>query len=193
MVAVLSRMKRSSPGTKKQKIEQLFEILIRRYEREIYSYLRRYIGQAELAEDAFRVFFLQVHHQVLSENLIRDDGFGLGFTQSPPTRRSMLSVATNATEWSASTTQVVVTKTIGWGLGPEKLSGTALTISSRIALQENRDWVNSAVNSLGSPCSRYCTWSISKGLKYREAAEVLNIPVGTVKVVTCRRARLGMG
>ena len=39
----------------------LYESLIRRYEREIYSYLRRYIGNAELAEDAFQGTFLQVH------------------------------------------------------------------------------------------------------------------------------------
>ena len=39
----------------------LFEALMRRYEREMYSYLRRYIGNAEMAEDAFQGTFLQVH------------------------------------------------------------------------------------------------------------------------------------
>ena len=39
----------------------LYEMLMRRYEREIYSYLRRYIGNAEMAEDAFQGTFLQVH------------------------------------------------------------------------------------------------------------------------------------
>ena len=34
---------------------------MRRYEREMYSYLRRYIGNAEMAEDAFQGTFLQVH------------------------------------------------------------------------------------------------------------------------------------
>ena len=32
----------------------LFEVLMRRYEREMYSYLRRYIGNTEMAEDAFQ-------------------------------------------------------------------------------------------------------------------------------------------
>ena len=40
---------------------KLYETLIRRYEREIYSYLRRYIGNSEMAEDAFQGTFLQVH------------------------------------------------------------------------------------------------------------------------------------
>ena len=39
----------------------LFEALMRRYEREMYSYLRRYIGNAEMAEDALQGTFLQVH------------------------------------------------------------------------------------------------------------------------------------
>src|SRR6476660_9905103 len=39
----------------------LFQELVRRYERELYSYLRRYLGDAEMAEDAFQAAFLQVH------------------------------------------------------------------------------------------------------------------------------------
>lgn len=39
----------------------LFEVLMRRYQRELYSYLRRYLGDAEMAEDAFQGTFLQVH------------------------------------------------------------------------------------------------------------------------------------
>ena len=38
-----------------------FSELVRRYERELYSYLRRYLGDASMAEDAFQTTFLQVH------------------------------------------------------------------------------------------------------------------------------------
>ncbi len=40
---------------------ELFAQLVYRYERELYSYLRRYLGEAEMAEDAFQAAFLQVH------------------------------------------------------------------------------------------------------------------------------------
>ena len=38
-----------------------FSELVHRYESELYSYLRRYLGDAEMAEDAFQAAFLQVH------------------------------------------------------------------------------------------------------------------------------------
>jgi len=38
-----------------------FEALVHRYERVLFSYLRRYLGSAEMAEDVFQLTFLQVH------------------------------------------------------------------------------------------------------------------------------------
>src|SRR3990170_2679298 len=40
---------------------ELFADLVRRYERELYNYLRRYLGDTGMAEDAFQATFLQVH------------------------------------------------------------------------------------------------------------------------------------
>ena len=40
---------------------ELFAHLVRRYERELYGYLRRYVGNAEMAEDVFQATFLQIH------------------------------------------------------------------------------------------------------------------------------------
>ena len=38
-----------------------FSELVHRYERELFSYLRRYLGDASMAEDVFQATFLQVH------------------------------------------------------------------------------------------------------------------------------------
>src|SRR6266550_5427950 len=38
-----------------------FGALVRRYERELYGYLRRYLGDGSLAEDVFQNTFLQLH------------------------------------------------------------------------------------------------------------------------------------
>ena len=40
---------------------ELFTELVKRYERELYNYLRRYTGDAELADDVFQATFLQIH------------------------------------------------------------------------------------------------------------------------------------
>ena len=40
---------------------EAFARLVERYERELYNYLHRYTGSAEMAEDAFQTTFLQVH------------------------------------------------------------------------------------------------------------------------------------
>ena len=40
---------------------ELFADLVRRYERELFNYLRRYLGDTGMAEDAFQATFLQVH------------------------------------------------------------------------------------------------------------------------------------
>ena len=39
---------------------ELFAALMKRYERELFNYLRRYLGDAGMAEDAFQATFLQV-------------------------------------------------------------------------------------------------------------------------------------
>src|SRR5579884_3723841 len=40
---------------------EAFGLLVRRYERELYGYLRRYVGDGSLAEDVFQNTFLQLH------------------------------------------------------------------------------------------------------------------------------------
>src|SRR4051795_8788286 len=40
---------------------EAFGLLVRRYERELYGYLRRYLGDGYLAEDVFQNTFLQLY------------------------------------------------------------------------------------------------------------------------------------
>ena len=51
-----------------------FEELVHRYEKELYGYLRHYLGDVEMAEDVFQQTFLQVHlkcEQFESERKLR--------------------------------------------------------------------------------------------------------------------------
>src|SRR6201993_4690005 len=43
--------------------KEAFEVLVRRYERELFGYLRRYLGDAHLADDVFQNTFLQLYNK----------------------------------------------------------------------------------------------------------------------------------
>jgi RNA polymerase sigma-70 factor (ECF subfamily) len=57
----------------------VFEALVKRYERELYNYLRRFLNNQVLAEDAFQATFMQVHLSATCSTRI--GRCGLGFTR----------------------------------------------------------------------------------------------------------------
>ncbi len=157
----------------------LFETLIRRYEREIFSYLRRYLGNSEIAEDAFQGTFLQVHlkcDQFDSSRRFRPWLYAIATNQAIDAQRRnkrhrMVSLdrnnANNNDDRSGS-----------WS---EKLVGDTTDPHLAAAKEENSRWVNDSVEALGESMQQVINLVYYQGLKYREAADVLGIPVGTVK------------
>jgi RNA polymerase sigma-70 factor (ECF subfamily) len=157
----------------------LFEQLINRYQREIYSYLRRYIGNAELAEDAFQGTFLQVHlkcQQFDAKRRFRPWLYAVATNQAIDIQRRnkrhrMVSLDRFARgeddQRSGSWSDTIV------GGAPDPLTTAAQ--------HESGVWVHEAVESLGESAQQVIHLVYYQGLKYREAAEALQIPVGTVK------------
>ncbi len=157
----------------------LYETLIRRYEREIYSYLRRYIGNAEMAEDAFQGTFLQVHlkcHQFDSMRRFRPWLYAIATNQAIDVQRRNKRHRMVSLDRSAGTDKD--DRTGSWS---EKLVGDSPDPLRSASDQENRNWVHASVESLGKPMQQVIELVYYQGLKYREAAEALGIPVGTVK------------
>ena len=68
-----------------------FEQLVRRFERELFSYLRRYLGDEHLAEDAFQGTFLLLHSKCSQFEPAAN--FGPGSTESRPTRPTICCAA----------------------------------------------------------------------------------------------------
>lgn len=156
----------------------LFEGLMRRYEREIYSYLRRYTGSAELAEDAFQGTFLQVHlkcHQFDSDRRFRPWLYAIATNQAIDVQRRNKRHRMVSLDRSAGDDEGRV------GSWTEKLIGEAPDPLWSASREENGRWVHHAVDSLGEPMQQVIQLVYYQGLKYREAADVLGIPVGTVK------------
>jgi RNA polymerase sigma-70 factor (ECF subfamily) len=61
------------------------------------------------------------------------------------------------------------------------LAGNGRTADEQMEVAEARDWVRSAVDDLPDPLKSALMLVYHQGMKYREAADVLGIPVGTVK------------
>ena len=152
-----------------------FETLVHRYEGELFSYLRRYLGSAEMAEDVFQATFLQVH--------LKQEHFEAGRRFRPWLYTIATNQAIDAQRRNKRHRIVSLDSRSGDDVGTlvDILSGTEGTADVMAEDQESRDWVRAAVDDLPEPLKGTLMLVYYQGMKYREAADVLGIPVGTVK------------
>jgi RNA polymerase sigma-70 factor (ECF subfamily) len=156
-----------------------FETLVQRYQRELYSYLRRYLGDAALAEDAFQATFLQVH--------LKQEHFD-------PKRRFrpwLYTIATNQAidAQRRNKRHRMVSLDRRNQIDDEGDVGTLLQLlvskepgaELNLEQEERQEWIRREVDNLPEPLRAALALVYYQGLKYREAAEVLGVPVGTVK------------
>lgn len=154
-----------------------FEAIVHRYETELFGYLRRYLGSAEMAEDVFQATFLQVH--------LKKEQFEEGRRFRPWLYTIATNQAIDAQRRNRRHRMVSLDGRTGGeddvGALVEMLSGQGRTAEEQMADEEARDWVRSAVDALPDGLRQALLLVYHKGMKYREAADVLGIPVGTVK------------
>ncbi len=156
-----------------------FEELVYRYERELYSYLRHYLGDAQLAEDAFQTTFLQVHlkcRQFAPGRRLRPWLYTIAANQAVDlVRRNRRHKAL-----SLSTAGDAGTDNQGQRLGC-RLETEEADPRERLERIEDRQWTRRALARIPAKVRQVLILVVYQGLLYREAAEVLGIPVGTVK------------
>jgi RNA polymerase sigma-70 factor (ECF subfamily) len=156
-----------------------FEELVHRYERELYNYLRHYLGDAEMAEDAFQATFLQVHLKV--------EQFELGRKVRPWLYTIATNQAIDAQRRSRRHRMVSLNHRGGDGdeaeVGSlaELLGGHEPDPFDSLESAEQHGDVRRAVEQLPEQLREVLLLVYYQGLKYREAADALAIPVGTVK------------
>lgn len=158
---------------------ELFARLVERYEWDLFNYLRRYLGDAGMAEDAFQATFLQVH--------LKCDQFEDGRRFRP----WLYTVATNQAidaQRRNKRHRMVSLDRFGQGAdGNEVGKLVDLLVSGagdpmdHVSQFERDEWIREALNELSEQMQSVVQLVYYEGMKYREAAEVLSIPVGTVK------------
>ena len=156
----------------------LFTQLVQRYERELYSYLRRYLGNAEMAEDAFQTTFLQVH---LKCNQFNEGRKFRPWLYTISTNQAIDLQRRNKRHRMVSLNRVGAAGDDELGQLIDLLEADEPEPLAQLNDAERRNWVQSALAELPEQLRAAVTLVYYQGLKYREAAEVLSIPVGTVK------------
>lgn len=156
-----------------------FNELVRRYERELYSYLRRYLGDASMAEDAFQSTFLQVH--------LKCDQFEEGRKFRPWLYTIATNQAIDAQRRNKRHRSVSLDRNTRQENSDDLGSLMDLLVSkepapeSRVETSQQRDWIRQEVEQLPDGLREAINLVYYQGLKYREAADILHIPVGTIK------------
>lgn len=155
-----------------------FNTLVRRYERELYRYLARYLGDKSLADDVFQNTFLQVH---LKRGL---------YESGRPVRPWLYSIATHQAvdqlrKAGRHPTVSLDLRTSSSGSDPSALVDLLTSDTpgplSNLQEEERKQWVRQAIETLPDGLRQTLILAYFEDLKYREIADVLKIPVGTVK------------
>ncbi len=156
-----------------------FGALVRRYERELYGYLRRYLGDANLAEDVFQNTFLQLYlksGQYEAGRPVRPWLYTIATHQAIDAlrrngRHQAASLEQHRAEASEGELRSLLDTLVSQGTNPLEAASDS----------ERRQRVRSTVDRLPEFLRQVLILAYYQGLKYREIADILDIPVGTVK------------
>jgi RNA polymerase sigma-70 factor, ECF subfamily len=156
-----------------------FEELVGRYEHELFGYLKHYLSNAEMAEDVFQQTFLQVHLKCKQ------------FESGRKVRPWLYAVATNQAIDCQRRNRRHRMASLDRQLGPASqddqgallklLDSTEPDPAEQSESAEQYIEVRRALEELPEQTRHVVMLVYYQGLKYREAAEILAIPVGTVK------------
>jgi RNA polymerase sigma-70 factor (ECF subfamily) len=156
---------------------ELFAQLVYRYERELFSYLCRYLNDRQMAEDAFQATFLQVH---LKCNL---------FEAGRKVRPWLYTIATHQAIDARRRNKRHRMASLDARTDSEESAGRLVHLlesndadpADSVLHRERTDIIRDTLNRLPDSMHAVIHLMYYQGLKYREVAEVLDIPVGTVK------------
>jgi RNA polymerase sigma-70 factor (ECF subfamily) len=158
--------------------QAFFETLVKRYERELFNYLRRFLGNPAMAEDAFQATFMQVHlkcHLFDTDRKVRPWLYTVATNQAIDIQRR------NRRHRLVSLDRPNRVQNEELGSLLDMLSSREDGPDDRMEQRERREWVREAVAALPEQLEAAVRLVYFRGLKYREAADELSVPVGTVK------------
>ena len=158
--------------------ESAFQELIDKYKNSLYSFLRRFLNQNDLVEDVFQETFIQLY--------ISKDSFDL----ERPLRPWLFTIAAN----KARDILRRIQRANEINVGPMADSGdvsiddvfnsitsTKTTPYDEIEKQETRQLVQRIVSEMPDNLREILIFAYFEQFSYKHIAEILSIPIGTVK------------
>ncbi|HWB12627.1 MAG TPA: RNA polymerase sigma factor [Pirellulales bacterium] len=154
--------------------QDVFRELVERYEPELYHYLCRYLHNASLAEEVLQATFLRLHQH-------RDR-----FQPDHPVRPWLYTIATHLAidALRCRGRHPAVSLDTEHGEDATLLDlvvGASDDPVVRLEGEEQRQWLRRAVAELPSHLREPLDLVYFAGMKYSDAAEKLNVPLGTLK------------
>ncbi len=156
-----------------------FAELVRRYDRPLNDYLRRCFGDAELASDAVQGAWMQLHlkcHTFQSDRRLRPWLYTVAVNQAIDAVRTRRRQRMHSIEYGADDSQEA-----GGGELRGRLPSDTASSVDLVQWSESRAQVRRAVGQLPPHQRQLVRLVFFDGLKYREAAQQLEIPEGTAK------------
>jgi RNA polymerase sigma-70 factor (ECF subfamily) len=155
-----------------------FDELVHRYERELYSYLRRYLGDANLADDVFQATFLQVYRK---RHLYEEGRPFRPWLYAIATHQAVDALRKAGRHQAVSLDAEQTSHEVAAGSLLQLLEAEAPSPIAQLEHEEQREWIRAEVDKLPEHLRSVVLLTYYQGLKYREVAEILDIPVGTMK------------
>jgi RNA polymerase sigma-70 factor (ECF subfamily) len=156
----------------------VFSELVSRYQRELYNYLRRFLGDGVLAEDVFQTTFLQVH---VKRELFESGRRFRPWLYTIATNQAIDAQRRNRRHRRLSLDQAHRSSGEDLGTLMEVVATSDSTPYEAAESGERAEWVREAVDKLPDPLQNAVRLVYFRGMKYRDAAKVMSVPVGTVK------------
>ncbi len=148
---------------------EVFAQLVERYQRELFNYLRRYLGNAEMAEDVFQAAFLQVHlkcEQFQETRKFRPWLYTIAINQAIDfqrrNRRHQMVSLDRINSGRDQDVGKLLDTLVSEQPGPDAVLDSA----------ERQRWTQEAVHALPETLRGTLVLVYYQGLKYREAAEI---------------------
>ncbi len=156
----------------------LFGPLLRRYEKELFGYLRRYLGDETLAEDVFQNTFLKLFEKI--------DQYEAGRPARPWIYTMATHLAIDALRRSGRRASVSLDQALSQDgntstAGIDLLANRELDPFAKLATKERQQLVRQGIDKLPEHLKLTLILAYYQGMKYRDIAEVMKVPVGTVK------------